>query len=116
MASYTLHMSLRIPLTRSVIIRTVVKKLRRKLKFTMPNCMHITDNSHNSLLARETAIVCKINQDYVILTSSNSQFLLILVKSSPETAAMRSFTSEQNIVMGSTFLLNNEHNKLAELE
>jgi hypothetical protein len=82
----------------------------------MPNCMHITDNSHNSLLVRETAIACKINQDYVILTPSSSQFLLLLVKSSPETAAMRALTSEQNIVMGGTFFLNSEHNKLAELE
>ena len=103
-------------LTHAVIVRTVVENLRRKLKLTMLDCMHIIDNPHKNLLVPETAVVCEVNQDYVIFTPSGSQFLRIPVKLNPETTAIRSLAIKQNIVVDGALHLNNEHNKLAELE
>ena len=107
------------PLTRTIMVRTVVENPQRKLKPDMLATMHITDNPHKSLVVPETAVVREANRDYVFLAQGNNRFLRVPVELGPEVADMRpvlkGLGSEQTIVVDGAFHLDNER-KLAELE
>lgn len=107
------------PMTRTVMVRTMVENPQRKLKPDMLATMHITDNAHKSLVVPETAVVREANRDYVFLAQGNNRFLRVPVELGPEVADMRpvlkGLTIEQNIVVNGAFHLDNER-KLAELE
>lgn len=107
------------PLTRTVMVRTMVENPKRKLKPDMLATMHITDNPHKSMVVPETAVVREANRDYVFLSQGNNRFLRIPVELGPEVADMRpvlkGLTAEQRIVVDGAFHLDNER-KLAELE
>ena len=107
------------PLTRTVMVRTMVENPKRKLKPDMLATMHITDNPHKSMVVPETAVVREANRDYVFLSQGNNRFLRVPVELGPEVADMRpvlkGLTAEQPIVVDGAFHLDNER-KLAELE
>ncbi|HJT51818.1 MAG TPA: efflux RND transporter periplasmic adaptor subunit [Nitrosospira sp.] len=107
------------PLTRTVMVRTMVENPRRKLKPDMLATMHIIDNPHKSLVVPETAVVREANQDYVFVAQGDNRFLRVPVELGPEVADMRpvlkGLTPEQSIVVDGAFHLDNER-KLAELE
>lgn len=107
------------PMTRTVMVRTIVENLRRRLKPDMLASMHIVDNPHESLVVPETAVVREANKDYVFLAEGDNRFLRIPVELGPEVADMRpvlrGLTAEQKIVVDGAFDLDNER-KLAELE
>ena len=107
------------PLTRTVMVRTVVENPRRKLKPAMLASMHILDNPVESLVVPDTAVVRESNKDYVFLVKGDNEFLRIPVELGPEIADMRpvlkGLTADQTIVVDGAFHLDNER-KLAELE
>ena len=107
------------PLTRTVMVRTLVANPQRKLKPDMLATMHITDNPHKSLVVPKTAVVRESNQDYVFLAQGDNRFLRIPVELGPEVADMypvlKGVTIDQKIVVNGAFHLDNER-KLAELE
>ncbi|PTR06316.1 cobalt-zinc-cadmium efflux system membrane fusion protein [Nitrosospira sp. Nsp5] len=107
------------PLTRTVMVRTMVENPQRKLKPDMLATMHITDNAHKSLVVPVTAVVREANRDYVFLFQGNNRFLRIPVELGPEVADMypvlNGVTIDQKIVVDGAFHLDNER-KLAELE
>jgi cobalt-zinc-cadmium efflux system membrane fusion protein len=107
------------PLTRTVMVRTMVENPQRKLKPDMLSNMHITDNPHKSLAVPETAVVREANRDYVFLSQGNNQFLRVPVELGPEVAdvypVLKGLTIDQKIVVDGAFHLDNER-KLAELE
>ncbi|SEO35257.1 efflux RND transporter periplasmic adaptor subunit [Nitrosovibrio sp. Nv6] len=107
------------PMTRTVMVRTIVENPRRRLKPDMLASMHIVDNPHESLVVPETAVVREANKDYVFLAKGDNRFLRIPVELGPGVADMRpvlsGLTAEQNIVVDGAFHLDNER-KLAELE
>jgi cobalt-zinc-cadmium efflux system membrane fusion protein len=107
------------PLTRTVMVRTMVENPRRRLKPDMLATMHIIDNPHESLVVPETAVVREANQDYVFISQGDKRFLRVPVELGPEVADVRpvlkGLTPEQSIVVDGAFHLDNER-KLAELE
>jgi cobalt-zinc-cadmium efflux system membrane fusion protein len=107
------------PLTRTVMVRTMVENPQRKLKPDMLATMHVMDTAHKSLVVPETAVVREANRDYVFLAQGNNRFLRVPVELGPEVADMRpviqGLSAEQNIVVDGAFDLDNER-KLAELE
>ena len=107
------------PLTRTVMVRTVVENPRRKLKPAMLASMHILDNPVESLVVPDTAVVRESNKDYVFLVKGDNEFLRVPVELGPEIADMRpvlkGLTADQTIVVDGAFHLDNER-KLAELE
>lgn len=107
------------PLTRTVMVRTMVENSQRKLKPDMLANMHITDNPHKSLVVPETAVVRETNRDYVFLSQGNNRFLRVPVELGPEVTDMypvlSGLTIDQKIVVDGAFHLDNER-KLAELE
>ena len=107
------------PLTRTVMVRTMVENPRRRLKPDMLATMHIIDNPHESLVVPETAVVREANQDYVFIAQGDKRFLRVPVELGPEVAdvrpVLRGLTPEQSIVVDGAFHLDNER-KLAELE
>lgn len=107
------------PLTRTVMVRTMVENPQRRLKPDMLATMHVTDNAHKSLVVPETAVVREANRDYVFLAKGNNRFQRVPVELGPEVADMRpvvqGLTIDQNIVVDGAFDLDNER-KLAELE
>ncbi len=107
------------PLTRTVMVRTMVENPKRKLKPDMLATMHITDNPHKSMVVPETAVVREANRDYVFLAQGNNRFQRIPVELGHEVADMRpvlkGLAAEQPIVVDGAFHLDNER-KLAELE
>lgn len=107
------------PLTRTVMVRTMVENSARKLKPDMLSNMHIVDNPVKSLVVPETAVVRESNRDYVFLAQGNNKFLRIPVELGPEIADMRpvlkGLVIGQKIVVDGAFHLDNER-KLAELE
>lgn len=107
------------PMTRTVMVRTMVENPRRRLKPDMLATMHIIDNPHKSLVVPETAVVREANQDYVFIAQGDNRFLRVPVELGPEVADMRpvlkGVAPEQNIVVDGAFHLDNER-KLAELE
>jgi cobalt-zinc-cadmium efflux system membrane fusion protein len=106
------------PLTRTVMVRTVVENPQRKLKPSMLAIMHITDNPAKSLVVPEGAVVREGNQDYVFLAQGDNRFLRVPVELGPEVADMRpvlkGLTIDQSIVVDGAFHLDNER-KLAEM-
>lgn len=107
------------PLTRTVMVRTMVENSQRRLKPDMLATMHITDNPHRSLAVPETAVVREANRDYVFLSQGNNRFLRVPVELGPEVAdvypVLKGLTIDQKIVVDGAFHLDNER-KLAELE
>lgn len=107
------------PLTRTVMVRTMVENSQRRLKPAMLATMHITDNPHRSLAVPETAVVREANRDYVFLSQGNNRFLRVPVELGPEVAdvypVLKGLTIDQKIVVDGAFHLDNER-KLAELE
>jgi len=107
------------PMTRTVMVRTMVENPQRKLKPDMLASMHVTDNLHKSLVVPETAVVREANRDYVFLSHGDNRFERVPVELGPEVADMRpvvsGLTIEQSIVLDGAFHLDNER-KLAELE
>ncbi|SEM89474.1 membrane fusion protein, cobalt-zinc-cadmium efflux system [Nitrosospira multiformis] len=107
------------PLTRTVMVRTVVENPRRKLKPAMLASMHILDNPVESLVVPETAVVRENNRDYVFLAQGDNRFLRVPVELGPEVGDMRpvlkGLSIDQTIVVDGAFHLENER-KLAELE
>jgi cobalt-zinc-cadmium efflux system membrane fusion protein len=107
------------PLTRTVMVRTVVENPRRKLKPAMLASMHILDNPVESLVVPETAVVRENNQDYVFLVQGDNQFLRVPVELGAEVGDMRpvlkGLSIDQTVVVDGAFHLENER-KLAELE
>jgi cobalt-zinc-cadmium efflux system membrane fusion protein len=107
------------PLTRTVMVRTMVENPQRKLKPDMLATMHVMDTAHKSLVVPETAVVREANRDYVFLAQGNNRFLRVPVELGPEVADMRPVIQglrlEQSIVVDGAFHLDNER-KLAELE
>ncbi len=106
------------PLTRTVMVRTVVENPKRKLKPSMLATMHITDNPSKSLVVPEGAVVREGNQDYVFLAQGDNRFLRVPVELGPEVADMRpvlkGLAIDQSIVVDGAFHLDNER-KLAEM-
>ena len=107
------------PLTRTVMVRTMVENSSRKLKPDMLATMHIVDNPTKSLVVPISAVVREANRDYIFLSQGNNQFLRIPVELGPEVADMRPIVKGvslgQKIVVDGAFHLDNER-KLAELE
>jgi cobalt-zinc-cadmium efflux system membrane fusion protein len=107
------------PLTRTVMVRTLVENPTRKLKPDMLANMHIVDNPTKSLVVPKAAVVRESNRDYVFLVQGNNKFLRVPVELGPEVADMypvlKGVTIEQKIVVDGAFHLDNER-KLAELE
>ena len=107
------------PMTRTVMVRTMVENPQRKLKPDMLANMHITDTLHKTLVVPETAVVRETNRDYVFVAKGDNRFLRVPVELGPEVADMRpvvsGLTIEQSIVLDGAFHLDNER-KLAELE
>lgn len=107
------------PMTRTVMVRTMVENPQRKLKPDMLANMHITDTLHKTLVVPETAVVREANRDYVFVAKGDNRFLRVPVELGPEVADMRpvvsGLTIEQSIVLDGAFHLDNER-KLAELE
>lgn len=107
------------PLTRTVMVRTIVENPRRKLKPAMLASMHILDNPVESLVVPETAVVRENNRDYVFLAQGDNRFLRVPVELGAEVGDMRpvlkGLSIDQTIVVDGAFHLENER-KLAELE
>ncbi|SCY78517.1 membrane fusion protein, cobalt-zinc-cadmium efflux system [Nitrosospira sp. Nl5] len=107
------------PLTRTVMVRTMVENPQRKLKPDMLATMHIVDNPERSLAVPETAVVREANQDYVFLSQGDNRFLRVPVELGPEVndvyPVLKGVTIDQKIVVDGAFHLDNER-KLAELE
>ncbi|SET51213.1 membrane fusion protein, cobalt-zinc-cadmium efflux system [Nitrosospira multiformis] len=107
------------PLTRTVMVRTIVENPRRKLKPAMLASMHILDNPVESLVVPETAVVRENNRDYVFLVQGDNRFLRVPIELGPEVGDMRpvlkGLSGDQTIVVDGAFHLENER-KLAELE
>jgi cobalt-zinc-cadmium efflux system membrane fusion protein len=107
------------PLTRTVMVRTIVENPQRKLKPDMLATMHIVDNPERSLVVPETAVVREANQDYVFLAQGDNRFLRVPVELGPEVndvyPVLKGVTVDQKIVVDGAFHLDNER-KLAELE
>lgn len=107
------------PLTRTVMVRTVVENPRRKLKPAMLASMHILDNPVESLVVPETAVVRENNRDYIFLVQGDNRFLRVPVELGAEVGDMRpvlkGLSIDQTVVVDGAFHLENER-KLAELE
>ena len=107
------------PLTRTVMVRTVVENPRRKLKPAMLASMHILDNPVESLVVPETGVVRENNRDYVFLVQGDNRFLRVPVELGAEVGDMRpvlkGLSLDQTVVVDGAFHLENER-KLAELE
>ncbi|MDN5752442.1 MAG: efflux RND transporter periplasmic adaptor subunit [Nitrosospira sp.] len=107
------------PLTRTVMVRTLVENPQRSLKPDMLANMHIVDNPHKSLAVPETAVVRERNQDYVFLSQGDNRFLRVPVELGPEVGdvypVLKGVTIDQKIVVDGAYHLDNER-KLAEME
>ena len=107
------------PLTRTVMVRTVVENPRRKLKPAMLASMHILDNPVESLVVPETGVVRENNRDYVFLVQGDNRFLRVPVELGAEVGDMRpvlkGLSLDQTVVVDGAFHLENER-KLGELE
>ncbi|UJP04478.1 MAG: efflux RND transporter periplasmic adaptor subunit [Nitrosomonas sp.] len=106
-------------LTRTVMTRVMVENPERKLKPDMLANMHITDTQHKVLVVPESAIVRELNQDYVFVARTDTQFQRVPVELAKEVANLRpilnGLTVDQRIVTSGAFHLDSER-KLAELE
>ena len=108
------------PMTRTVMVRTMVENPQRKLKPDMLANMHITDTLHKTLVVPETGSGARGKPGLCLpVAKGNNQFVRVPVELGPEVADMRpvvsGLTIEQDIVLDGAFHLDNER-KLAELE
>jgi membrane fusion protein, heavy metal efflux system len=107
------------PLTRTVMVRTVVENPDRKLKPAMLASMRIIESPRELLVIPEEAVVREANRDYVYLAEGNNRFLRVPVDLAPEINNVRpviaGLAAGQNIVVSGAYDLDNER-KLSELD
>jgi len=107
------------PLTRTIMVRTVVENHNRKLKPSMLATMRITETSHDQIVIPESAIVREANKDYVYLSEGNYTYRRVPVELAPEVGNLRPVISGlsigQHIVVDGAFDIDNER-RLVELE
>ncbi len=107
------------PLTRTVMVRTVVDNADRKLKPSMLTSMRITETPQEQLVIPESAIVREANEDYVYLDEGNYTYRRVPVDLAPEIGNLRPLISGlsvgQHIVVDGAFDIDNER-RLVELE
>jgi cobalt-zinc-cadmium efflux system membrane fusion protein len=107
------------PLTRTVMVRTVVENPDRKLKPAMLASMRIIESPRELLVIPEEAVVREANRDYVYLAEGNNRFLRVPVELAPEISNVRpviaGLAAGQNIVVSGAYDLDNER-KLSELD
>lgn len=107
------------PVTRTVMVRTVVENPERKLKPSMLASMRIIESPREMLVLPEEAVVREANRDYVYLAEADNHFLRVPVELGPEMGNVRpvlaGVSAGQNIVVSGAYDLDNER-KLSELE
>lgn len=107
------------PLTRTVMVRTVVENPDRKLKPAMLASMRIIESPRDLLVIPEEAVVREANRDYVYLAEADNRFLRIPVELGPEMGNVRpvlaGVSAGQHIVVSGAYDLDNER-KLSELD
>ncbi|HNP26987.1 MAG TPA: efflux RND transporter periplasmic adaptor subunit, partial [Nitrosomonas sp.] len=107
------------PLTRTVMVRTVVENPDRRLKPSMLASMRITETPHEQIVIPESAIVRETNKDYVYLDEGNYTYRRVPVELAPEIGNLRPVISGlslgQRIVIDGAFDIDNER-RLVELE
>ncbi|PTN12299.1 efflux RND transporter periplasmic adaptor subunit [Nitrosomonas aestuarii] len=100
------------PLTRTVMVRTVVENQDRRLKPSMLASMRITESAQEQLVLPESAIVRESNKDYVYLDKGNFTYLRVPVELAPEIGNLRPVISGlsigQRIVIDGAFDIDNE--------
>lgn len=107
------------PLTRTVMVRSVVENFDRKLKPSMLASMRIIEESREQLVIPETAVVRELNRDYVYIAEGQNQFLRVPVELGMEINDMRpvlmGLSEGQHIVIDGAYDIDNER-QLRELE
>ncbi|MDC8446673.1 MAG: efflux RND transporter periplasmic adaptor subunit [Nitrosomonas sp.] len=107
------------PLTRTVMVRSVVENSDRKLKPSMLASMRIIEESREQLVIPETAVVRETNRDYVYIAEGQNQFLRVPVELGMEINNMRpvlmGLSEGQHIVVDGAYDIDNER-QLRELE
>ena len=107
------------PLTRTVMVRTVVENPDRKLKPAMLASMRIIESPRELLVIPEEAVVREANRDYVYLAEADNRFLRVPVELGPEMGNVRPVLAGvsvgQHIVVSGAYDLDNER-KLSELD
>lgn len=108
------------PLTRTVMVRTLVDNAQRKLKPAMLARMLITDDTpHKHMVIPESAVVRENDHDHVFVVENDRNFLLVPVELGATVdhirIVLKGLNTDQNIVLDGAFHLNNER-KRAELE
>ncbi len=107
------------PVTRTVMVRTVVENPERKLKPSMLASMRIIESPRELLVLPEEAVVREANRDYVYLAEADNHFLRVPVELGPEMGNVRpvlaGVSAGQNIVVSGAYDLDNER-KLSELD
>lgn len=77
------------PVTRTVMVRTVVENPERKLKPSMLASMRIIESPREMLVLPEEAVVREANRDYVYLAEADNHFLRVPVELGPEMGNVR---------------------------
>lgn len=108
------------PLTRTVMVRTLVDNATRKLKPAMLARMLITDDTpHEQMVIPESAVVRENDRDHVFIVENENSFLLTPVELGATVdhirVVLKGLNVGQKIVLDGAFHLNNER-KRAELE
>lgn len=108
------------PLTRTVMVRTLVDNPARKLKPAMLARMLITDDTpHEQMVIPESAVVRENDLDHVFVVENEGSFLLVPVELGATVdhirVVLKGLNAGQKIVLDGAFHLNNER-KRAELE
>jgi cobalt-zinc-cadmium efflux system membrane fusion protein len=105
------------PVTRTVLVRTVVDNANGKLKPSMLATMLIATDAVPRLAVPVTAVIRENNLDYVFIQIKAGQFKLIEVKLLPEVNGLRPVLSGvklgDKVVVDGAFHLNNERNRQA---
>lgn len=100
------------PQTRTVMVRTVVENPDRRLKPAMLASMRIIETPQEQLAIPESAVVRKLNKDYVYLDKGNYSYLRVPVELAPEIGNLRPVISGlsvgQHIVVDGAFLIDSE--------
>lgn len=100
------------PQTRTVMVRTVVENPDRRLKPAMLASMRIIETPQEQLAIPESAVVRKLNKDYVYLDKGNYSYLRVPVELAPEIGHLRpvisGLSAGQQIVVDGAFLIDSE--------
>lgn len=100
------------PKTRTVMVRTAVENPDRRLKPAMLASMRIIETPQKQLVIPESAVVRKLNKDYVYLDKGNYSYLRVPVELGPEIDNWRPVISGlsvgQPIVVDGAFLIDSE--------